>query len=627
MDHNIDDAVFVNKQNSFGEFWKFVTSSSYKRTLGIIAILIIGFAIPLTALIAQKRTETKQHAANGICDNPYTISGIVRDQNGQGVSGAAVCLDPAGNGDCSGSPSKGITSNDGTYNLIVIPGAGTTGHNVYVSNFNNPNIISVPNAVLKTEPTSGLCPDITDVNFTVTTATSGCTGNYTISGIVRSQAGPLSGAVVCTDPTGNGQCPNQGSPNAYSITNSSGEYSINTEPGAGETGHNVYVSKYKLSSTTPNLPIISVPDAKHVSETASGICQNVQYIDFNDVVTEVAKCNTYTVSGNVKTPNGVPIINAYVCLDPNGLGTECLAPNMHDMTDNNGYYSITVPEGPNTNTVGHTLYALKKSVTLGDGNNSSATITDGNTQHNNVTSNEQCSNVTKNLVAAVTTSGSGTSPSPTATTAPPPPGGATATNTPTPTTAAAAPPPGGTTVSFSLVLSGIVSQAEKAAHPKWNTDPKPPTKDMTVYLYAPNVNPNLPSSTPTLVIPGTNALTYDNNGKFVAQTFNLGQNFVPGNYQVLVKSPRYLRASTKSIIAITQGANTTPLQATLPVGDINNDNTINIEDYNEYKKCFNSTSDECVKKTDLNSDGKTDKSTDFSDLILFLENLASQKGE
>lgn len=62
--------------------WKFITSPDYSRTVGILALLVVVLAIPLTVFIAQKQQEIRQRAQT-TCNDTY--DGSTFAQQGQQI--------------------------------------------------------------------------------------------------------------------------------------------------------------------------------------------------------------------------------------------------------------------------------------------------------------------------------------------------------------------------------------------------------------------------------------------------------------------------------------------------------------------------------------------------------------
>ena len=89
-----------------------------------------------------------------------------------------------------------------------------------------------------------------------------------------------------------------------------------------------------------------------------------------------------------------------------------------------------------------------------------------------------------------------------------------------------------------------------------------------------------------------------------------------------------MSASTSATQTITAGQENSIAPATLVAGDINNDNTLSILDYNIFIGCYTdflaatSCTPEQQVATDLNDDGVVNE----DDYNLFLRELAAQQG-
>lgn len=227
------------------------------------------------------------------------------------------------------------------------------------------------------------------------------------------------------------------------------------------------------------------------------------------------------------------------------------------------------------------------------------------------------------------------SPTPTVT----PTGTLTPTPSPTPTvgpTATATPiPPGTTTVSLSVSLTGVGPKGRDGTpQAKNNPNPKPEKRDLAIYFYEPGVDPsgdiNGQKAKWFTTIP--EALVYDNNGKFVAKDIVVDPRVTTGEYQILVKSERYLRKRIPGIKRITAGSTNPAISqiVTLALGDANGDNILDTRDYNLYFSCLGKQTDDCKRQVDFNSDGNVDTKgppADFTDYALFTEQFALQKGD
>ncbi|MDP3940896.1 MAG: hypothetical protein Q8Q49_01160, partial [bacterium] len=106
-----------------------------------------------------------------------------------------------------------------------------------------------------------------------------------------------------------------------------------------------------------------------------------------------------------------------------------------------------------------------------------------------------------------------------------------------------------------------------------------------------------------------------------------------GAYSIKLKTPRYLSKRSPGFITITDPdlqETFSLLQTTLVVGDSNDDNSLDILDYNMLIDCFSISAppkfcSDLSKKlaTDLNDDG----SIDGVDVNLFVRNVTTQTGD
>lgn len=193
-----------------------------------------------------------------------------------------------------------------------------------------------------------------------------------------------------------------------------------------------------------------------------------------------------------------------------------------------------------------------------------------------------------------------------------------------------------TTISFTLLLHGVGNAGDNSNPDNSsfsNKNPLHPQRTINVQVY--NSNNQLIASTSGSVIYNQNS------GAFLGQV-DLGANFPSGNYNIKVKTDRYLRKLVPGIIAIKQ-LQDNPLPPTQMVaGDVNGDNTLNVLDYNALLDCGfgdisplpmqdpNSTANSpaCqvhtpTQNVDLDDNGIID-STDYN---LFLRELAVQNGD
>lgn len=108
-----------------------------------------------------------------------------------------------------------------------------------------------------------------------------------------------------------------------------------------------------------------------------------------------------------------------------------------------------------------------------------------------------------------------------------------------------------------------------------------------------------------------------------------------GNYTIKVSSPGYLRRLITGIHHIvTPGKNIGLPIATLIAGDLNNDNKLDIEDYNIYRGCYGKTiapeskvGDVLCSVADINDDGKIDSKASEKDYRLLINSFSTQSGD
>lgn len=118
-------------------------------------------------------------------------------------------------------------------------------------------------------------------------------------------------------------------------------------------------------------------------------------------------------------------------------------------------------------------------------------------------------------------------------------------------------------------------------------------------------------------------------GDFGGDIVVTGATIPSGSYLIKVKSPGYLKKQLTGIINIVPSATNTLPNVTLITGDINNDNSLSISDYNVLLDCYSdllparNCSDQNKKMSaDLSDDG----SVNASDYNLFLRELSVVSG-
>jgi M6 family metalloprotease-like protein len=193
--------------------------------------------------------------------------------------------------------------------------------------------------------------------------------------------------------------------------------------------------------------------------------------------------------------------------------------------------------------------------------------------------------------------------------------------TPTPTLTST-PPPGSTLLDLTVFLHGI-GQGGDNANPNSTGNLSPLRNQRSVQVYIVNGSDQTVSQSTGYVIyqPDT--------GNYTGQV-QAGSLIQDGNYTVKVKTESYLRRTAPGIHMITNGTVTTIPSVALIAGDTNNDNVMNILDYNEIIDCYSDNlparncSDPMKKqRTDLTDDGDVNQ----FDYNLFLRELNVQNGD
>jgi len=216
-----------------------------------------------------------------------------------------------------------------------------------------------------------------------------------------------------------------------------------------------------------------------------------------------------------------------------------------------------------------------------------------------------------------------------------------ASQTPAPAVSGAISPsvgPSGPTINLEFSVPGIGSGGG-------NLKPLHKTRNVTVYLYQPNVNSLDPTVNPLYTVQGT--ATYDSNPEsgtytsFINPNFDLGSQVLDGNYQIAFRTDlsftTLIKQNTTDIggevfsIAKENKSLVIPLQTVLMGDSIPSANNFSftINDYNAFINCYgdkNTTSDFCIGKdyADFNDDGVVD-GIDYNILLRSLYAL-SQEG-
>ncbi|HSW47463.1 MAG TPA: dockerin type I domain-containing protein, partial [Candidatus Saccharimonadales bacterium] len=198
-----------------------------------------------------------------------------------------------------------------------------------------------------------------------------------------------------------------------------------------------------------------------------------------------------------------------------------------------------------------------------------------------------------------------------------PPGGSYCPDlTPSPT-----PIPLTSVLSFNVFLHGI-GKGGDSANPTSDGNPNPlhPQRQFTAEIL--NQQNQIVAS-----LSGT--MNFNNSTGNFTSTINAGNELSSGFYSVRLKTSQFLNRLVPGIQTITNGTNNQLPAVYMIVGDVNEDNVMNIVDYNLLIGCYSDLSPavSCTPTqkiaTDLNDDGDVNQ----FDYNLFLRELTSQSGQ
>jgi Mg-chelatase subunit ChlD len=218
---------------------------------------------------------------------------------------------------------------------------------------------------------------------------------------------------------------------------------------------------------------------------------------------------------------------------------------------------------------------------------------------------------------------------PTATLAPSPIATPTPTLVPSPSASPTAiptsptPTPNGSAFAINFLLHGIGNSGDNAnptAASLSNKTPLHPTRDATGYLF--DINNKL-------VATAAGSVQYSStSGSFTGKVYADSQ-LPAGKYTIKVRTDFHLTRLIPGILTISANQTTVIPDTTLVAGDTNNDNQLDILDYNMLLDCYSdlapATNCSATKKvmTDLNDDNSVNQ----FDYNLFLREISTQPGE
>lgn len=194
------------------------------------------------------------------------------------------------------------------------------------------------------------------------------------------------------------------------------------------------------------------------------------------------------------------------------------------------------------------------------------------------------------------------------------------TNTPIPT---ATPVPQATQFALTLFMHGIGHSGDNSnptAYSLSNQNPVHPQRTITVQVL---------NSNGQIVLTKSGIVNFQSgNGNFTG-TIDMGTTLTSGSYSVKVKGTQYLNKLIPGIQSITAGTTNTMPQATLVTGDVNNDNKLDILDYNIIIGCYSdfAPAQSCTADQKLAADLTDDGNVNQFDYNLFLRDLSTQAGD
>lgn len=193
-----------------------------------------------------------------------------------------------------------------------------------------------------------------------------------------------------------------------------------------------------------------------------------------------------------------------------------------------------------------------------------------------------------------------------------------------------------TSLSLDLLLHGVGAAGDNP-NPRGNDlsnkNPLHPQRDVDIIII---------DSTNQVIATQAGAILYDNGDGSFKGKVDLGTSFPTGNYNIKIKTDRYLRKLVPGIQTITNLKDNKIPQIDVVAGDVNDDNILNVLDYNAFLDCGygeinpipmidpNSTFNKqpCqVHKPVINVDVDDNGVVDSPDYNLFLRELSVQNGD
>lgn len=198
--------------------------------------------------------------------------------------------------------------------------------------------------------------------------------------------------------------------------------------------------------------------------------------------------------------------------------------------------------------------------------------------------------------------------------------------TPTPTTTIVptATPVPSTSFAFNLLLHGLGVGGDSAnSNGGGNTSPLRPARSVSVQVF---------NSANALILTKAGTVSYNSGSGSFKGTIGMGTDLSGSVYTIKVKTDQFLRALVPGIQTVPAGnaSQTVNLPtAVLINGDVNNDNTLDILDYNILIGCYSDLTPavSCTPANKILADLNDDGNVNQFDYNLFLRELVNRQGE
>ncbi|GIW61966.1 MAG: hypothetical protein KatS3mg089_0818 [Patescibacteria group bacterium] len=185
--------------------------------------------------------------------------------------------------------------------------------------------------------------------------------------------------------------------------------------------------------------------------------------------------------------------------------------------------------------------------------------------------------------------------------------------------------PNVTTLSFNIFLHGIGKSGDNANPNRFdlsNANPLNPERPFLIEVYS------IEGENPLIArVQGT--LVYDSKDGIFRGTIQLPNTVQSGKYNIFVKSPQYIFRRVPQTLTIVKGQQYIVPTITLVSGDVDDNDELDILDYNILAGCYSdfapapSCTEELKQKADLRDDGQVNQ----EDVNLFLRELSVQRGD